>query len=150
MGKIKDYTVGTMKTSDLVTVSDGETGETKNLTVSQIQGSPFNYGIYTALLTQAGTAAPVATVLGENTIGTIVWTRAGVGQYVGTLAGAFDVSSTVITLGPSTGSPNTAQVAYVYDTDSVHVRTYYLNLPLNTSDEEDDLLYNTFVEVRTY
>lgn len=43
---------------------------------------------YKALMTQSGTAAPVATVL-ENTVGVIVWSRASEGSYVGTLTGSF-------------------------------------------------------------
>jgi hypothetical protein len=47
---------------------------------------------YRALMTQTGTAAPVATVL-ENTLGgTLVWTRVGAGAYRGTLTGAFPVN----------------------------------------------------------
>ena len=53
------------------------------------------YKIYTALLSQSGTAAPVAIIL-ENTIGDIVWTRTGVGQYKGTLSGAFTLNKTFI------------------------------------------------------
>ena len=52
--------------------------------------------VYRALLTQSGTAAPVATVL-ENTLGgTVVWTYADVGLYVGTLTGAFTENETWI------------------------------------------------------
>jgi hypothetical protein len=55
--------------------------------VGQSGGS--SYLVYTALLSQSGTNAPVATVL-ENTLGgTVVWTRVGAGDYFGTLAGAF-------------------------------------------------------------
>jgi len=54
--------------------------------------TPGGVKVYRALLTQAGTDAPVATVL-ENTLGgTLVWTRADAGQYVGTLAGAFSTT----------------------------------------------------------
>ncbi|MBK9497759.1 MAG: hypothetical protein IPO08_25255 [Xanthomonadales bacterium] len=53
------------------------------------------YKSYVATLTQAGTAAPVATVL-QNTIGDIVWTRSEAGRYVGTLANAFVASKTVV------------------------------------------------------
>ncbi len=54
------------------------------------------YLVYTALLTQSGTDAPVATVL-ENTLGgTVVWTRTGDGQYTGTLAGAYTENKTYI------------------------------------------------------
>lgn len=53
------------------------------------------YKIYTARLTQAGTSNPVATVLGGNTIGEIVWTRNDVGQYQGELTGAFPSGRTI-------------------------------------------------------
>jgi hypothetical protein len=47
---------------------------------------------YRALITQTGTAAPVATVL-ENTLGgTLVWTRVGAGAYRATLTGAFPIA----------------------------------------------------------
>lgn len=58
-------------------------------------GGSASYLIYTGFLTQAGTSAPVVTVL-ENTLGTIVWARTGTGYYVGTLAGAFTNNKTVI------------------------------------------------------
>jgi hypothetical protein len=51
---------------------------------------PSAYKVYTALLTQSGTNPPVATIL-ENTIGNIVWSYSGVGQYSATLTGAFPV-----------------------------------------------------------
>ena len=52
------------------------------------------YKVYTALLTQTGTNAPVATVL-ENTLGgDIIWSYSGTGSYLGTLAGAFTSQKT--------------------------------------------------------
>jgi len=55
------------------------------------------YKVYTALLTQTGTTAPVATVL-ENTIGNIVWTYDSTGFYFATLAGAFISGKTTLTV----------------------------------------------------
>lgn len=52
--------------------------------------------VYRALLTQAGTAAPAATVLENGLGGTVAWTRTGVGVYVGTLAGAFTADRTFL------------------------------------------------------
>ena len=50
--------------------------------------------VYRAMLTQSGTADPVATVL-ENTLGgDIVWTRVNAGIYNGTLTGAFTENKT--------------------------------------------------------
>ena len=51
--------------------------------LNPILGDPRPYKVYTALLTQTGTNAPVATVL-ENTLGVdINWTRLSVGSYSG-------------------------------------------------------------------
>lgn len=49
---------------------------------------------YTALLTQSGTSDPTAAVLGNNTVGSIVWTRNSAGNYTGTLSGAFTSNKT--------------------------------------------------------
>lgn len=51
-------------------------------------GSQSSYKVYTALLTQIETDAPVATVL-ENTIGNIYWIRQTTGGYQGILLNAF-------------------------------------------------------------
>lgn len=47
-----------------------------------------NAKVYRALVNQISNGAPSAVVL-ENTVGTIVWTRDDVGEYSGTLTGAF-------------------------------------------------------------
>jgi hypothetical protein len=54
-----------------------------------------SYKVYTALLTQTGTDAPVATVL-ENTIGDIVWTYVNPGYYQGVLTNAFPSNKTFV------------------------------------------------------
>lgn len=62
-----------------------------------------SYFVYTALLNQTGISAPAATVL-ENTLGgSVVWSRTGVGDYLGTLSGAFTDLKTLcfITVGNS-------------------------------------------------
>jgi len=70
------------------------------LASEKIQQLP--YKVYTALLTQTGTDAPVATVL-ENTLGDIVWSRVNVGVYLGTLNGAFLSDKTFIPTNPNGG-----------------------------------------------
>ncbi|WP_347049416.1 hypothetical protein [Flavobacterium olei] len=75
-----------------------------SVTTSSPQALP--YKVYTAILTQTSTNDPVANVL-ENTLGgTVVWTRTGIGNYLGTLANAFTMSKTIafITLGGSVSS----------------------------------------------
>ena len=64
------------------------------------------YKVYTALLTQTGTSAPVATVL-ENTLGgTVTWSRTVPGGYFATLSNAFttDKTTVLITNGSTNGN----------------------------------------------
>jgi hypothetical protein len=66
-------------------------------------GSPVKpYKVYTALLTQSGTTAPVATVL-ENTIGNIVWSYSTPGSYLATLTGAFTNGKTFVSITGNAG-----------------------------------------------
>ncbi len=54
------------------------------------------YTEYDATLTQSGTSAPTATVVYNNTGGTITWTRSSTGTYKATISGAtFTTGSTV-------------------------------------------------------
>lgn len=58
----------------------------------------LGYKVYTALLTQTGTNAPVATVL-ENTLGgTVVWSYDAVGQYTLTATGLLTVNKVFVQL----------------------------------------------------
>ena len=67
------------------------------------------YKVYTALLTQSGTSAPVATVL-ENTLsGTITWSYSSVGSYQATLVGAFPSSKTFFYINSEAGYNNVPQ-----------------------------------------
>lgn len=75
------------------------------LTASNVIGggsSGSSYLVYTALLTQTGTSAPVATVL-ENTLGgTVSYTYTTDGTYkaVGSTNGLFPTNRTVVIMGP--------------------------------------------------
>ncbi|MFO0089980.1 MAG: hypothetical protein ACK518_04190 [bacterium] len=51
------------------------------------------YKVYVGLLSQSGTSNPTVIEL-ENTIGNIVWTRRGIGDYIGTLSDAFTLNKT--------------------------------------------------------
>jgi hypothetical protein len=62
-----------------------------------VAGGGSSYLSYVALLTQAGTNAPTANVLNGNDgnyLGDIIWTRVDVGNYIGTLNGAFTNNKT--------------------------------------------------------
>lgn len=80
----------------------GASGFTVTPTTTPVYASDGTVGqrvapkIYTALLSQSGTSNPTVTVLGTNEIGSIVWTRNGVGDYTGTLTGAFTANKTFV------------------------------------------------------
>ncbi len=113
--------------------------------------------VYVALLTQTGTDAPVATVLQNTLGGTVVWSRGGAGNYIGTLAGAFPLDKTALFINSgfdatdwdgsgnfkivtlrSTGSENSVHLNVVTIPDG-------LIIELN-----DDLLDNTMVKIEVY
>lgn len=99
------------------------------------------YKVYTALLTQSGTDAPVATVL-ENTIGNIVWSRVGLGQYQGLLSSAFVNNKTFVICNHNAKS-------YFVEINRANNDSIFLKT-LGISDYEDDILGSTSIEIRVY
>jgi len=63
------------------TSGTNKTNPTKNFTVDSVVQAGLGYTVYTALLTQTGTNAPVVTELKNNTGATFTWTRFAAGQY---------------------------------------------------------------------
>jgi hypothetical protein len=123
---------------------------TSNLTVTEtINGESVNtilptYKKYIANVTQTGILDPVVTVL-ENTIGDIVWTRIGIGFYLGTLVGAFPVQTKTYCIINQTGG--TYGIAYFDNngTDEVVIRYYDF-----TGSALDGALNNNTIEIRVY
>lgn len=111
--------------------------------------------VYRALLTQNGTADPVATVL-ENTLGgTVVWGRSAEGIYTATLAGAFTENKTFI-LG-SLGYSNESDVRFLSPVrTSVNVitlrtvRWHWEDLTTQNLTRSDEELDNTSFEILVY
>jgi len=82
--------------SSVTATSHVTTGGTASQFVKGDGSLTVGYKVYTALLTQSGTSAPVANVL-ENTLGgTFVWSRTSAGLYLGTLTGVFIGNKTVV------------------------------------------------------
>jgi hypothetical protein len=101
------------------------------------------YKVYTALLTQEGENAPVATVL-ENNIGNIVWEYVEVGKYKAVSVGLFQ-SSMVITGVPGSG--------YVFrniqnesDSNQILVENFIPSVVIY----QNNVLNNTPIEIRVY
>lgn len=103
------------------------------------------YKVYTALLTQTGTNAPVATVL-ENTLGgDIVWTRDSAGYYIGTLTGEFLLNKTFISNSFVELNQFEDKVYMYRENDNVIALRSYLG------GTQDDGLINHFpIEIRVY
>lgn len=108
MGKIKDYTLSSLNANDEITLSDGNTGATKNVLASSfaaVTGGAGTSLMYKAFLTQTGNNAPVATEL-VNTLGiTVDWVYDGVGQYSADISSISDDTNTIINnTAPLTGT----------------------------------------------
>ena len=98
--------------------------------------------IYKAIITQTGTAAPVATIL-ENTLKTSVnWTRTSAGLYSGTLEGGeFNAATFVLATIASPG----AFLIYGYTSGS--------DIIVSTKDAAGvavDLVGTAYIEVQVY
>jgi len=102
------------------------------------------YTVYTALVTQTGTSAPTATVLGMNDIGAIVWTRVAAGNYKGTLAGAFPANK-VFAFGGVTVS-SAATISLLRNTDD----EILLLVRNDSGTSVDAALTNSPIEIRVY
>jgi hypothetical protein len=135
MAIISSYPTITPTSSDLVLVVDTSTdgNPTKTATINGI-GSLINagftggYTVYTALITQAGTAAPVATILQNTTGGTFTYARTSGGDYTVTVSGnLFTVNKTLVFLNGGS-SENNHDIAWERASDTV------INLSTHNSD----------------
>ena len=119
------------------------------------------YKVYTALLTQTGTDAPVATVL-ENTLGgTPVWYRNDVGSYIIELIGAFTTNKTII-IPPFNSSATGGVLGTNIEVfgcgldsgeDSLYLTTGLQNVSTGGITASDNILYASpgqFIEIRVY
>ncbi len=136
-----DYS-STIKSNDR---SIPDVGTIRNeLTASYaMNGRP--YKVYTALMNQTGTDDPVATVL-ENTIGSISWSRATNGNYLGSLTGAFPSNKTFLSLNNPLIIGDEGQIIISYSNSDV-VSVSSINAALEGS---DGWINNVSLEIRVY
>ena len=103
------------------------------------------YKVYTALLTQTGTAAPTATVL-ENTLGgTIVWSYSIAGEYIGTLTGAFLNNKTFLTI-----KNNIHNTTVEYTSSIGRIDNNKVVIGSKTDSVASDGTLNASIEIRVY
>lgn len=98
---------------------------------------------YVANLTQAGAAAPVATVLENSLGGTLVWSRNSAGAYAGTLAGAFPDAEKVVALCGPLGT-NEALDFSVSEPDQIVI------VVTSAGVESDDMLLRESIVIEVY
>ena len=133
-----------LSANDVFPIVDTDNSATKKVTAKSVKDYIRPYKVYTALLTQTGENAPVATVL-ENTIGDIVWARISEGSYEGILANAFTNNKTFILVGANL-SDGTSEITFETSAflSKIFLATYAARLT------SDGLLINTPIEIRVY
>lgn len=100
--------------------------------------------VYSANLSQAGGDDPVATVLGANGLGTIIWTRDAAGDYLGTLAAAFTAGKTKLSIGQPYGDETLKASITRLSANVISIRTH------NTGVLTDSLLSETALTIEVY
>tara|TARA_R100001369_G_scaffold89664_1_gene127555 strand:- start:424 stop:900 length:477 start_codon:yes stop_codon:yes gene_type:complete len=157
MANISTYPIGTPSASDLLAGTElytDSTGKqenlTRNFTVQSVASfaNSYNLGytVYTALITQAGTAAPVATVLQNTTGGTITWTRNSTGRYVATISGKTYTANKTAVLVTFGGNNDNILRPVVLSTTAID----WYNIDSSDQGVSDTIAATTTVEIRIY
>lgn len=108
------------------------------------------YEVYTALITQTGTNDPIVVVLENELSGAIVWTRSGIGDYIGTLTSAFtsDKTTLLMTVNSTGGATYPIQIiAGRLNNNSVYIKTVSTN---STGTLLDGQLSKTTIDIKVY
>lgn len=150
MAIINSYAAGTPTTSDLILGVD--TSNSKNTTktftagdIASLASGSTAYDSYVALLTQASTSAPVATVLSNNLTAALTWARTNPGVYTLTAnAATFTANKTIVFLNAGSGIP---LISAERTSDTIlTVKTF----TPSSGAAVDDVITNGAFEVRIY
>ena len=127
------------------------TNPTKNFSVDSVVQAGLGYTAYTALLTQGGVSAPVATVLKNNTEATYTWSRSGIGEYAITANTAvFDATKTLVFGNIGKRPPENVYFRwYVVSNVEISVSTY-VAVDGQPGDPVDDAFEKGSFEIRIY
>ena len=145
--KAGDLLVGTQTYTVANKVVDNPTSNFTVASVASLANSiNLGYTVYTALLTQAGTAVPVATVLQNTTGGTIAWTRVSVGRYVATITNATYTANKTSSIVTSGGNNDFMLKPALFSNTTFE----FFNLDLSDNQTSDTIAGTTTVEIRIY
>ncbi len=120
---------------------------TKNFAVGSVVSAGLGYTTYTALLTQVGVAAPVPTVVKNDTGVTYTWTRSAKGDYTITASSpVFNAATTLVfgNIGSRSKQDYFRWKVAAGGTD-IAVTTYD-----NAGNPEDDIFVGGSFEIRIY
>ena len=120
---------------------------TKNFAVGSVVSAGLGYTTYTALLTQVGVAAPVPTVVKNDTGVTYTWTRSNKGDYTITASSpVFNAATTLVfgNIGNKSKQDYFRWKVAAGGTD-IGVTTYD-----NNGNPEDDIFAAGSFEIRIY
>ena len=113
-------------------------------------GDSRTYKVYTALLTQSGTDAPVATVL-ENTLGgEVVWSYDDESMFSATSDNLFTLNKTVVFTGSVFNGVIPNSVEIIIDNNNFTTTTLNMQVTFDEGAVVNDLLSNTPIEIRVY
>lgn len=107
-----------------------------------------SYKVYTALLTQTGTDAPVATILKNTLDGIPLIEYVGAGEYSLTLNNAFILNKVFL---PESGFIAGTDLSKGIDFQRINSNVIYVQTyDVSTVTKADEILYNTPIEIRVY
>ena len=141
-----DLMVGTQKVTD---VNGKIENLTKNFSVADVaafaNSYSLGYTLYTALITQAGTAAPTAKILQNTTGDTLTWARTSAGVYTVTSGAAlFTADKTIVFANNGNDDGATG------DPDIIWARTSATVLTITATVGVNSVLTDGAFEVRIY
>lgn len=116
---------------------------------SLISANEPSYKVYTALLTQSGTDAPVATVL-ENTLGDIVWSYYDIGQYKATLAGQLNINKRIIFVQPTNEADGTTTGYVTFSDEDQSNDSFIIKCVDVTGTPVNEIVVPRGIEIRVY
>jgi hypothetical protein len=108
------------------------------------------YRLYSGLLSQSGTSAPVFTSHFDEfaPFFNIVWTRTSAGIYKGTSAGAF-AGKRGFLIGPGSAATTLIRGSISNDNE-IQLFTFDQDLTANTNTLTDSLLINVYIEIKIF
>jgi len=146
--KVTDLPVlATADQEDVLYIVDTSDDVSKQISVEDFLG----YKVYTALLNQTGTDAPIPTIL-KNTIGTITWDYISEGVYTANSLGLFTVNKTWCVAGSSFDVASFVNVAVtIGNQDNSTLLPNLISLKVEGGDfNGDSILQDTAIEIRVY